>query len=152
MKNCGSRRRSVGFTLVELLLVLSILVILATVTVVGVTRYRQSAFIDLTKARIARVKDGINMYALRVGDISTDQGLPALITAPDDDDLARRWREGGGPYVDDPEVLKDPWGADLRYIKLDERDDRGRDFIVYSYGPNQEDDNGTGDDIPAWAE
>ena len=51
-------------------------------------------------------------------------------------------------------IPKDAWDNEFLYkvVDADEANTTGIYFRVYSPGPNGEDDNGTGDDIPAWAE
>ena len=59
---------------------------------------------------------------------------------PDDEQDAARWR---GPYIKDPEKLKDAWGRELIYQCPGEVNDESYD--LRSRGPDGED--GTDDDI-----
>lgn len=79
-------------------------------------------------------------------------GLRALVEVPDDEEEAQIWRDKGGPFLKDGKPPKDPWGTDLKYMRLVSDDPSAPQYRVYSYGPNKTDDNGSEDDIPKWAE
>lgn len=150
----AKRKRRAGFTLVELLLVISILLVLGTISVVGYNRIQQGADKKLTQAKIDSTEQAIKFYfsAMRAYPSEDEGGLGALYTEPDDEEKKAKWKDGGGPFVEVFEIPKDSWGNELKYEKLTEPDSKGREYRLYSFGPNKQDDSGTGDDIPAWAE
>jgi general secretion pathway protein G len=99
-----------GFTLLELLVVLGIIVLLATLVAPQVLRYLGQARTDAAKAQIGAVSTALELYALDTGTFPPQQaGLVALIQAPQG---ATKWK---GPYLKKPEGLIDPWGQPYQY-------------------------------------
>lgn len=104
------RNREAGFTLLELLVVLGIIALLATVAAPQVLQYLGKARTETAKAQIAAISTALELYALDNGGFPPPQtGLPALITAPQG---AVNWR---GPYLKRAEGLIDPWGRPYGY-------------------------------------
>ncbi|MFW6154995.1 MAG: type II secretion system major pseudopilin GspG [Planctomycetota bacterium] len=152
--NKTRNRRAAGFTLLEVMLVMLILTMLAGGAIVGYVKVQAKAEQDNTQITVDRVEEAVNHYRLTVGTFpDEDEGLNLLITPPSDETRAERWKDRG-PFVTGGKLPKDAWGNDLIYKRTDEDegDTTGVYFRVYSPGPNGEDDSGTGDDIPAWAE
>jgi general secretion pathway protein G len=142
MKNRRSRRRPGGFTLIEVLLVLVILVILGSLAVGGYMQTLRRARIDAAKAQIGLLKTPLETYCIHIGYYPmTAQGLSALWQRPADLSNPEKW---DGPYMD-PMPL-DPWGHPYQYMYP------GRynpdKFDVWSVGPDGID--GTADDIGNW--
>jgi general secretion pathway protein G len=131
-----TRRRRPGFTLIEVLLVLAILVVLGAIVGVNVMNAQRRAQSDTAKAQISSLESLVQQYALDVGGFpTTEQGLPALSAAPNDLRNPAKWR---GPYSD-KEIPDDPWGNPYQY------DLQGDQVRIWSYGPDRQ--NGTADDI-----
>ncbi len=102
--------REQGFTLLELLVVLGIIALLATVAGPQVLRYLGKARSDTAKAQISAISTALELYALDVGAFPPqDAGLSALVTAPAN---APAWR---GPYLKGNGNLLDPWGHPYNY-------------------------------------
>lgn len=96
-----------GFTLLELLVVLVILGLLASVTAPAVARYLSGAKIDAAKLQIQNLSTTLDMYRLDTGSYPSPQdGLRALVQRPA---AAQRWN---GPYLRKPDMIKDPWGRE----------------------------------------
>lgn len=133
----SSRRRGTeGFTLVELLVVLAIIGLLATVVVVNVLPAQNSARIQKAKADIALIEQGLELYRLDSGRYPTaEEGLAAL-TAPTAMGAALK------------RLPADPWGRPYKYAEPG-RD--GRAFDVWTLGADGE-EGGEGDaaDIGNW--
>jgi general secretion pathway protein G len=131
------RRPRPGFTLMEVLLVLAILVILGSLVVFNFARVQQRGYEDATKSQISMFEQPLHMFKLDIGSYpATNQGLEGLIQVPSDLAAPQKWR---GPYLDD-EVPADPWGNPYQYELL------GPDaFRVWSWGPDGQ--NATADDI-----
>jgi general secretion pathway protein G len=136
-------RQRGGFTLVEMLVVLGILVLLASMVLPRILSRQKSANIDIAKTQIyGGLKEALDLYHADCKDYpSTDQGLYALIECPPDLPDTATWR---GPYLTGA-VPKDPWGNEYQYeytpgVDLDPR--------IWSVGPDGED--GTEDDICSW--
>ncbi len=99
-----------GFTLLELLVVLGILALLATVGYPQVLRYLGVARTETAKAQISAIATSLELYALDNGGFPSQQaGLTALVQPPAG---ARRWR---GPYLKKAEGLIDPWGNPYQF-------------------------------------
>lgn len=130
------RRRERGFTLVELLVVLAIIGLLATVVVVNVLPAQNTARIQKAKADIALIEQGLELYRLETGRYpDAAEGL-AILTKP---------TAVGAPLKRLPE---DPWGRPYNYAQPG-RD--GRPFDVWTFGADgQEGGDGDAADIGNW--
>ncbi|MGG5811782.1 type II secretion system major pseudopilin GspG [Falsiroseomonas sp. CW058] len=106
------RRRLVrpGFTLVELLVVLVILGLIASIAAPQAMRYLGGAKHDAAKLQVQGLATALDLYRLDVGRYPTrEEGLAALAARPAG---AERWN---GPYLRRAEQLQDPWGRPWRY-------------------------------------
>ena len=146
-------RKTRGFTLVEVLLVIAILGVLAGVFVVTMSGRFGKSRNDAARLLIeAVIVPKLGEYNVDIGNYPTEEegGLSALITAPtfDDESKAGKW---AGPYINRKQ-LKDPWGTELSYeVVEEEQGDTTRQVIhVWSHGKNKADDSGEGDDIKSW--
>lgn len=102
--------RDGGFTLLELLVVLGIIVLLATFVAPQVLRYLGKARSDTAKAQISAISTALELYALDVGAFPPQQaGLGALMQPPAGQ---VRWK---GPYLKKADGLLDPWGRPYQY-------------------------------------
>ena len=146
---CGQRQREgrVGFTLMELLLVMAILVILLGLVAPRFINTSKEANISAARSQIGLFRGPLDMYALNMSSFpTTEQGLLALVEAPEDIEDDTRWK---GAYVD--EIPQDPWGNDYQYEYPSDRMEETKDFpAIWSLGPDGEDD--TEDDIGNWPE
>lgn len=105
------RRKSEGFTLVELMVVIVIIGLLATIVAINVLPSGDTARIQKAKADIANIEQGLELYKLQVGSYpTTTQGLGALIAAPSGVDAAR-YQAGG--YL--KKLPNDPWNRPYLY-------------------------------------
>ncbi len=134
------RRRRRGFTLMEILLVLAILVVLGSLVTVGYVRIQRNAMIDSAKTQIRMFEQAVGQYRLDVGKFPAgDTGLQALRLQPPDAP-ANKWR---GPYLNS-EVPLDPWGNQYQYQEITDINDEPS-FEIISFGPDGA--NGTNDDV-----
>jgi general secretion pathway protein G len=153
MKRRNAKRRA-GFTLMEVLLVIVILLMLGTVGVISYSKIADNARKDTAKVLTREVEGAVDLYNRSMGTYPDDgEGLNALITRPDDDARGKAW-DSGGPFLKGGKIPQDPWSRPLVYKKVDDATAArtGVYFHVYSMGVNGTDDSGSGDDIPAWAE
>lgn len=117
-------RRTRGFTLLELLVVLVVLGLL--VSIVGPRYFSQlgKSEAKAAQAQLASIAKALDLYRLDVGRYpSTEQGLGALSAAPANE---ARWR---GPYLQKA-VPADPWGRAYVYKSPGETGE----FDLLSYG------------------
>lgn len=106
------RRREDGFTLVELMVVIVIIGLLATIVAINVLPSGDTARIQKAKADIAVIEDSLELYRLQnLGYPTTTQGLAALQTAPAG--LADPSRYQAGGYL--KRLPDDPWGRPYLY-------------------------------------
>ena len=140
MQNRTNRRRRRGFTLMEILLVLAILVVLGSLVTFGYVTIQRNAMMDSAKTQIRMFEQAVDMYRLDVGKYpSGDQGLQALRLQPPDAPV-NKWR---GPYIQ-VEIPTDPWGNPYQYQEITDSLNQPS-FEVISNGPDGA--NGTADDI-----
>lgn len=105
------RRREAGFTLVELMVVIVIIGLLATIVALNVLPSGDTARVQKAKADIATIEQGLELYRLQMGSYpTTTQGLNALVSAPAGVD-AGRYQAGG--YI--KRLPQDPWGRPYLY-------------------------------------
>src|SRR6188768_3260550 len=104
MMNRRPRRRPGGFTLMEVLLVLAILVVLGSLVSAGYVQIQRNANKDSARAQIGLLEDAADFYTLNVGSPPTT--LQGLIERPSDIAVPEKW---SGPYIDKSTIPKDPW-------------------------------------------
>lgn len=137
----GNRRRS-GFTLVEVLLVLVILVVIASLAVTAYGPMQKRAYVNAAKTQIRAFKGPLAAYRLDMGDYPAGQdGLHALRATPANA-AQGQWN---GPYLD-REVPLDPWRRPYVYMYPGQHDPEMPD--ISSNGPDGI--AGTQDDINSW--
>ncbi|MEE2565761.1 type II secretion system major pseudopilin GspG [Hyphobacterium marinum] len=103
-----------GFSLLELMVVLVIIGLLATIVVINVLPSQDRAMVEKARADIATLEQAVELYRLELLSYpSTEQGLEALVTAPADPRLSARFREGG--YI--RRLPNDPWGNAYLYLQ-----------------------------------
>ena len=125
-----------GFTLVELMVVIVIIGLLATVVAINVLPSQDRAMVTKAKADIATLEQAIETYRLDNLDFPAD--LQALVAAPPTLSSPERYRPGG--YV--RRLPEDPWGEPYLYRRPSAH---GGQFDVYSYGADRK-EGGEGND------
>jgi general secretion pathway protein G len=99
-----------GFTLLELLVVIVILGLLIGLVAPAVLRQLGHAKESIARQSITQIGSVLDLYKLDAGGYpSTQDGLQALITKPDDVDS---W---AGPYLKTNNLPQDPWGHAYLY-------------------------------------
>ncbi|KPL23019.1 MAG: hypothetical protein AMJ75_06910 [Phycisphaerae bacterium SM1_79] len=132
------RRVKYGFTMVELMAMLIIIGLLATLVVTKVATKIDQARVTTTKANLKMLHSAVNQFKMDTGRFPTeDLGLLELIEQPTDVD---NYPPGG--YLETTDLPKDGWGNDFMYELYPES---GKQFAIRSLGPDQEE--GTEDDL-----
>ena len=118
-----------GFTLIEVMVVITILGILAALIVPRVVGRTDDARIAAAKQDVASILQALKLYRLDNGAYpTTDQGLRALLAKPTIEPLPPNWKQGG--YLERSSMPKDPWGNEYKYLNPGLRGE----IDVYSYG------------------
>ncbi|MDT8300706.1 MAG: type II secretion system major pseudopilin GspG [Sedimentisphaerales bacterium] len=132
------RRVRYGFTMVELMAMLIIIGLLATLVVTKVASKIDQARITTTKANLKALHAAVNQFKMDTGRFpAEDEGLIALIERPSDVPF---WEEGG--YLETTSINLDGWNNDFIYELYPES---GKQFQIRSMGPDGEE--GTEDDL-----
>ncbi len=129
LKNSGA------FTLIEILIVVTIIMTLVAVFGTRLFRTGARANVMITKTSMENFKNGeLTQYSLDVGHYpkTSEGGLQALITRPTDPQVRANWQ---GPYMD--KLPTDAWKNEYEYNSPPVRHkDRGWKLELISYGAN----------------
>ena len=132
-------KRSQGFSLVEILIVIALIGIVATLVIGNVGSGFASGQSKTAKSQIAAVGMSVERYYLDNG--AYPDRLEDLVQKPGN---ATNW---GGPYAKQSQ-LTDPWGSPLEYRAPGEG---GRDFDLVSLGKDKrQGGEGNAKDIASW--
>ncbi len=131
-----------GMSLLEILIVLSIMAVLIAIIAPRILGSRKKADIKATKLQISNIEEALKLYAADNRTFpNTEEGLIALFEAPADEKRSKNW---DGPYFDGDGAPVDPWGNEFKYEYPSTHG--SRDFPdIWSFGPDGEDN--TEDDI-----
>ncbi|MBJ7446144.1 MAG: type II secretion system major pseudopilin GspG [Brevundimonas sp.] len=141
-KAARKRRKRQGFTLVELMVVIVIIGLLATVVAINVLPSQDRAMVGKAKADISVLEQAIETY--RLDNLTFPDDLNALTTAPADLAQSERYRQGG--YI--RRLPEDPWGNPYQYRR---QSAHGGQFDVYSLGADgKEGGEGNDADLGNW--
>ena len=134
-----------GFTFVELMVVIAIILVLsATIGIVAIQSIGQ-AKIATAKTQVQNFSMAFNAYAYRNGRLpSEEQGVAALWQKPSVEPIPKDW---GGPFLE-KQPDNDPWGNPYKYTVPGPN---GLPFGVASFGADGV-EGGEGDnaDIVSW--
>jgi general secretion pathway protein G len=136
--------RCVGFTLIEIMVVIVILGVLAALVVPQIISRPDEARVAAAKVDIATLTQALKLYRLDNQRYPTaEQGLQALVTKPAIAPLPPNWKTGG--YLD--RLPNDPWGHPYQYANPGLHGE----IDVYSFGADgQPGGEGFDADIGSW--
>ena len=137
--HANPNQRRLGFTLVEIMLVVVIIGILAALVIPKIAGSSERARVTTAQADIkGGIKSAIGQYEVDNG--FYPKNLQDLIVQPSN---AKNWH---GPYFDPPSLPVDPWGNPYIYYYPGKHNPTSYDLL--SVGPDGRE--GTDDDVGNW--
>lgn len=132
--------RKAGFTLLEILVVVLIITILATIVGVNVAKRPGEARVAAAKVQIESFRTALDLYRMDQGQFPTqEQGLKALCEKPTVSPVPEKYPEE--PYLRSTKLPLDPWRHDYVYLVPGTK---GEKYEIISYGSDGE-QSGQGD-------
>ncbi len=137
----GMRKSRKAFTIIEVMAVIVIIGILASIVAVNVVGYTEKARVTATKALLKTLHHAVIQFKFDTGRYPTEEaGLQELVEQPTD---VTGWNQGG--YLETTTVPKDAWKNDFVYQLSPES---GKPFVIISYGADgQEGGDGYNTDL-----
>jgi general secretion pathway protein G len=137
------RKNRFGFTMIELMAMLIIIGLLATLVVTKVATKIDQARVTTTKANLKVLHSAVTQFRMDTGRLPTEEeGLMALIEQPSD---VVRYETGG--YLETTEIPKDGWGNEFIYELSPET---GKSFVIKSLGADGK-EGGEGNDADLYS-
>jgi len=143
MKKHFCQRRSAGFTLIEIMVVVVIIGVLAATIIPQFIGTTHDAKVSAAKGHVAELESALERFNIHMDRYpTTEEGLKALVEAPSAED--KKWR---GPYI---KLLRpDPWGNQYQYRNPGIH--HPTSFDIWSRGADGADGGeGEGADIGNW--
>jgi len=135
-----------GFTLLEIIVVVFILSLLAAIVAPKIIGRTDDARIAEAKVQIRNLETALKLFKLDSGFYpDTQQGLQALVEKPTSGRIPLNYKEGG--YLEQKKIPLDPWGSPYVYISPG----LNGDYDLLSYGADgKEGGEGKDADIKSW--
>jgi general secretion pathway protein G len=137
------QRRSAGFTLIEIMVVVVIIGLLAATIIPQFIGTTHDAKVSAAKGHVAELESALERFNVHMDRYpTTEEGLKALLESPSAED--KKWR---GPYI---KLLRpDPWGNPYQYRNPGIH--HPTSFDIWSRGADGADGGeGEGADIGNW--
>lgn len=136
-----------GYTLLEILAVLTLLAAIITLVAPNIIKQTQKGQSKTALAQINALKSVINSYYLDNGQYpTTEQGLKALINKPSISPIPENWN---GPYLEDGKMPKDSWGREIHYKQPGDKNKGSYDIFTLG-SDNAEGGTDSAADIGNW--
>lgn len=123
----AERDHEAGFTLIEVIVVLSIIGLIMSMAGPRVLGYLTDSKVKSAKIQVEALATAVELFYIDNGRYPLEaEGLQALVKPPT---TLRTWN---GPYLKGASVPQDPWGKPYRYASPD----RGRTFLISVSNPD----------------
>jgi general secretion pathway protein G len=144
IQNPSSRsRRSAGFTLLEMVIVLGIIAMITGGAIFSMRKIGDSAKLSQVDTDFKSFESALAMYRLNAGSFpTTQQGLTSLQNKPTGTPVPRKWIQVMS------KIPNDPWGNPYRYNFPGRKN--ASDFEIISIGPDGKE--GSEDDLSSQEE
>ncbi len=147
--NTTRRHARHGFTLIEVMIAIAIVVILIGIVGFNVIGQQDTAKVGQAKIQMRQIEGALDDFRLAFGRYPTEtEGIAVLWNSEnlevDDEEEESAWRR----FLTDP-VPEDVWGNEWNYTD-DVDEDLPREYELWSNGPDGEE--GNDDDITSWTE
>ena len=130
----GNKRRVGGFTLLEILVVVMIITILATIVGVNVAHEPGRARIAAARAQMGILRNALQMYRMDQGHYPTQQqGLRALCERSRTPPIPEKYPADG--YLESRNLPLDPWQHEYIYLIPGQE---GTPYEIVTYGADGE--------------
>lgn len=141
----ASARGSLGMTLIEIMVVLTLLGIVMTVLAVNVIGRFEEGKVDAAVLQMKNLETSLLNFKLKYSRYpSTSEGLNALVNPP-----PMKNGRTPGAFMDNQEQLTDPWGNPFQYFSP--ATSGNHDYEIVSYGSDgATGGTGTAADISNW--
>jgi general secretion pathway protein G len=145
-----SQRRSLGFTLIEIMAVVLIIGLLTAIVGTAIFSQIDTGRVTAARTQIKNLEAALDFYRMDNGRYpTTEQGLDALVRPPTIEPLPRNYRPEG--YLTGGRVPPDPWGEPFQYESPGTHNPYGND--IWTFGADgQPGGTGADADVGNWAE
>ncbi len=128
------KKKIKGFTLIEVLIVMAILMSLVGIVGVNVISAQKKAKVKTARIQLKQLASAVQLYYADHSDFpTTAQGLDALVNRPVAPPVPDNYPSGG--YLDSTRVPLDPWKNEYIYLSPGRA---GLVFEIVSYGSDGE--------------
>ncbi len=136
------RRRSQGFTLIEIMAVVLIIGLLSTIVGVSIFAQVDKGRVTTASAQISNLEAVLELYRMDNANYpTTEEGLEALVTPTENSPT---------PYIQKGRIPPDPWGNPYEYEQPGQNNPDS--FDLWSFGADGTDGGeGNDADIGNWA-
>ncbi|WP_299464069.1 type II secretion system protein GspG [uncultured Gimesia sp.] len=139
-----SKQKRRGFTLLEMLIVLGIILVIAAMVVPNLLGSQKKANIKATRASIHNLEQAFKLYAAENNGEYPQGGqeqIQVLLEPASNDGKV------ADPFIESMPL--DAWGQVFQY-EYPNNKSKSTKPAIWSSGPNQQDENGSGDDVNNW--